>query len=132
MRQDKVAAAGWFNFAAQYEHPAAMTNLGQCYEAGQGVKPNAETAAKLFAAAAKQNDAVGCLCLGRCFLEGRGVPKNPVYAYVNVTRSVDLGFKGAEKQQGEIKALLTSKQIKEAESLLKGIRDATASAAKSP
>jgi TPR repeat protein len=128
LRQDKVAAAGWFNFAAEYEHPAAMTNLGECYETGQGVKPNPETAAKLFAGAAKQNDPIGCLHLGRCFIEGRGVAKNPVFAYVNLTRAFELGIKGAQKQRDETKALLNAKQLKEAEALLKQIQDASAKA----
>lgn len=121
LRQDKVAAAGWFNFAAEYEHPAALANLGQCYEAGQGVKPNQETAAKLFAGAAKKNDAVGCLYLARCFLDGRGVARNPVFAFVNFSRAADLGLKGSEKQRDDVKTQLSPAQLKEAERLLKEI-----------
>lgn len=118
LRQDKVAAAGWFNFAADYDHPAALANLGQCYEHGQGVKPNMETAAKLYAAAAKRNDAVGCLYLAQCFADGRGVPKNPVFAWVNFSRAVNLGLSAAEKLRDEARQKLNPAQLKEAEALL--------------
>jgi len=125
MRQDKVAAAGWFNFAADFEHPAALANLGQCYENGQGVKTNPDTAAKLYAAAAKKNDPAGCFYLARCFLDGRGTAKNLVFAYVNFTRAATLGLSAAAKQRDEVKARLTAKELTEAEKLLKNVSAGT-------
>ncbi len=124
LNQDKIAAAGWFNFAAQYDHPAGLSNYGQCYEVGQGVKPNMKIAAQYYAESAKRNDPSGCLYLARCYLDGRGVEKNVVFAYVNFTRAVNLGLKEAEKLRDETKAKLKPAELKEAETLLKQITTA--------
>jgi TPR repeat protein len=119
LNQDKIAAAGWFNFAAQYDHPAGLSNFGQCYEVGQGVKPNMQIAAKYYAAAAKLNDSAGCLYLARCYADGRGLEKNPLYAYVNFSRAVALGIPTVAAQRDEQKSKLKPTELKEAEEMLK-------------
>ena len=121
LKQDKIAAAGWFNFAAQYDHPAALSNLGQCYEAGQGFKPNLKTAARIYADAAKLNDPFGCLNLARCLKDGLGVEKHLGNAYVNFARAALLGIKAAEPLRDEVKAKLSPAELKEAEALLQKI-----------
>ncbi len=121
LNQDKIAAAGWFNFAAQYDHPAGISNYGQCYEVGQGVKPDIKIAVQYYAQAAKLNDPSGCLYLARCYMDGRGTDKNLSFAYINFARAVNLGLKEAETLRDEAKAKLTPAELKAAESTLKQI-----------
>ena len=104
---DKVAAAGWFRFAAEYDLPAALANIGQCYETGQGVKPDLETAVRYFRAAAAKDDTVGLLYLGRCYKDGRGMPADKAMAWACFARAADLGLTAAEKLRDESAAGLT-------------------------
>ncbi|MBP7951682.1 MAG: sel1 repeat family protein [Verrucomicrobiales bacterium] len=120
LRQDKVAAAGWFRYAAEYGHPAALSNLGQCYEFGQGVKPDIATAVKYYQEAASKGDGAGHLNLGRCHDAGRGLPASPVLAYAHFFRSYELGTEAAAKLRDDAKARLTPQQLQEAEKTLTG------------
>ena len=119
-RADGVAAIGWLTLATQHGLPAALINLGNCYEVGNGVLIDLNRAGEYYGAAAKAGSPVAQMIIGRLFEEGKGTAKNPAFAYVNYTRAADGGIQEAAKKRDEIKATLTPAQLKEAETILAG------------
>jgi TPR repeat protein len=57
--KDAVAAVKWFRQAAEQNHPAAQSNLGVCYERGDGVAKYEVEAYKWDLLAAAQGDGKG-------------------------------------------------------------------------
>jgi uncharacterized protein len=118
IRQDSVAAVGWFTLASQHGLPAAMVNLGNCYERGNGLIINYNKAGEYYAMAAKANHPIGQFLLAQMFEEGRGTQVNLAYAYVNYLRAAAGGTKEAETKRDAVRKRLTPKQVREAEKLL--------------
>jgi len=119
MAQDNVAAIGWFSMAAQHDLAAALVNLGNCYETGNGCVPDMDRAGQNYSAAAKQGHPLGQYLLAALFERGAGTEKpNPVFAYVNYTRSAAGGYKEAEAKRDALKTVLTKEQLAEAEKVL--------------
>lgn len=119
IRQDNVAAIGWFTLAAQYDLPAAHVNLGNCYEIGNGVRPDYDKAGSHYAAAARQGYAPGQLLLAQLFESGRGTKVNLVNAYVLFSRAAAGGLTAAAERRDAVKGKLTPEQLEEASNLLK-------------
>ena len=119
VRQDNVAAIGWFTLGAQHGLPAALVNLGNCYENGNGVRQDFDQAGRHYSAAAKQNFGPAEFLLGEMIEQGKGTEVNLAHAYVLYTRAGAQKNEEAAKRAGAIKAKLTPAQLEEAAKLLK-------------
>lgn len=73
---NKQEAFKWFRFAAEQGHARAQYQLGECYETGYGVLPNAARSAKWHLASAQQGFPQAQEKIGRCFRDGIGVPQD--------------------------------------------------------
>ena len=119
VRQDSVAAIGWFTLGAQHGLPAALVNLGNCYEVGNGVRQDYDQAGRHYAAAAKQNFGPAQFLLGEMIEQGKGTPTNLAHAYVLYTRAGVQKNAEAAKRAEALKAKLTPAQLEEAAKLLR-------------
>ena len=119
VRQDNVAAIGWFTLGAQHGQPAALVNLGNCYEVGNGVRQDFDLAGRNYAAAAKQNFGPAQFLLGEMIEKGKGTEVNLAHAYVLYTRAGAQKNAEAAKRAEAIKAKLTPAQLDEVAKLLR-------------
>ncbi len=119
VRQDNVAAIGWFTLGAQHGQPAALVNLGNCYENGNGVRQDFDQAGRNYSAAARQNFAPAEFLLGEMIEKGKGTEVNLAHAYVLYTRAAAQKNEEAAKRAEAIKAKLTPAQLEAAAKLLK-------------
>ena len=119
IREDNVAAVGWFTLAAQNGLPAGLVNLGNCYETGHGVRQDFDQAGRNYSAAARQNFAPAEFLLGEMIEKGRGTPANLAHAYVLYTRAGAQKNTEAAKRAEALKAQLTPAQLDEAAKLLR-------------
>lgn len=118
IRQDNVAAVGWFALACQHGLPAAYVNLGNCYEVGNGVLQDYDKAGSHYAAAAKQGFAPAEFLLAQLLETGRGTTPNLVNAYILYSRAASANFAGAADRRDALKAKLSPEQLQEAEKRL--------------
>ena len=119
VRQDNVAAIGWFTLAGQHGLPAALVNLGNCYEVGNGVRQDLDQAGRNYSAAARLNFGPAEFLLGQLFEQGKGTEVNLTHAYVLYTRASAQKNAEAAKRAEAIKARLTPAQLEEAAKLLR-------------
>ena len=119
VRQDNVAAIGWFTLGAQHGLPAALVNLGNCYEVGNGVRQDYDQAGRNYSAAARQNFGPAEFLLGEMLEQGKGAPVNLAHAYVLYTRAGAQKDAEAAKRAEALKAKLTPAQLEEAAKLLR-------------
>ena len=119
VRQDNVAAIGWFTLGAQHGLPAALVNLGNCYETGNGVRQDFDQAGRNYSAAARQNFGPAEFLLGEMIEQGKGAPVNLAHAYVLYTRAGAQKNAEAAKRAETLKAKLTPAQLEEAAKLLR-------------
>ena len=80
VKPDKVAAAAWWDKAAEQEHAGAQVRLGVCYACGEGVGPNRELAVTLYRKAADAGHPAAQSLLGGCYANGRGLEQNDAMA----------------------------------------------------
>jgi TPR repeat protein len=73
---DVVAAAVWFEKAANAGNVEAMTELGLCYELGCGVEQSDERALDWYTKAANLGHPTAKFSVGEIFEEARGVPQS--------------------------------------------------------
>jgi Sel1 repeat len=73
---DVVAAAKWFEKAAEAGHVESMTELGLCYELGCGVEQSDEQSLDWYTKAANLGHATAKFSVGEAFEEARGVPQS--------------------------------------------------------
>ena len=104
VREDNVAAIGWFTLGAQHGLPAALVNLGNCYEVGNGVRQDLDQAGRNYSAAARQNFGPAEFLLGQMIEQGKGAPVNLAHAYVLYTRAGAQKNEEAAKRADAIKA----------------------------
>ena len=78
--QNLAEALTWLRRAAEQNHAQAESNLGVCYDRGQGVAKDGVEAVKWLRKAAAQNDADAQNVLGTCYYNGEGVAKAQVEA----------------------------------------------------
>jgi len=77
VKQDyEIAITLYRQLIEEEELPAAQSNLGLCYFAGQGVEQNFSEAARWFTLAAEQGHPNAEFFLGECYLFGLGVPQD--------------------------------------------------------
>jgi len=77
---DVVAAAEWFERAAQQGNIESMVELGLCYELGCGVEQSDEQALDWYTKAAHLGHATAKFSMGEIFEEARGVPQSDAEA----------------------------------------------------
>jgi len=111
---------GWFTLATQYGLPAALVNLGNCYEVGKGVLQDFDKAGVYYAAGAKKRFGPAQFLLAQLFEQGKGTKQNLLYAYVNYSAAAANGVDSATKKRDELKAKLSPEQLQEATKLLAG------------
>ena len=80
LKKDDEAAAQLFRRAADKGYPQAQTNLGVCYDNGEGVPQDHAMAAHLYRKAADQGIAAAQCMLGLCYAKGEGVPQDLIAA----------------------------------------------------
>jgi hypothetical protein len=100
--------------------PAAMVNLGNCYETGNGVPKNFNRAANYYASAARLQFAPAHYLLAGLYAEGRGVDKDSMMAFVHYTVAGKGGVAEGAKRADELKKQLKADQLKQAEDILSG------------
>jgi hypothetical protein len=61
LRRSLVEATNWLAPASKQGRPAAMVDLGWCYDTGRGVKKDPHKALLLYLRAARLKDSAGCL-----------------------------------------------------------------------
>ena len=119
VRQDNVAAIGWFTVGAQHGQPVALVNLGNCYETGNGVRQDLDQAGRHYSAAAKKNFGPAQFLLGEMIEKGKGTAVNLAHAYVLYTQAAAQKNGEAAKRAEAIKPKLTPAQLAEADKLLR-------------
>jgi TPR repeat protein len=80
----------------------AQNNLGNLYDAGNGVPQDYAKAVGWYRRAADQGDVGGELNLGQMYLEGHGVPQDYARAMSLIRKAADQGNSEAEVQLGRM------------------------------
>ena len=88
---DVVAAAQWFEKAAEEGHIEAMAELGLCYELGCGVEQADETALDWYTKAANLGHVTAKFSVGEAFEEARGVHQSDEEACLWYYRAAVMG-----------------------------------------
>ena len=94
---DVVAAAVWFEKAAEAGHVEAMAELGLCYELGCGVEQSDEQALDWYTKAAEQGHVTAKFSVGEAFEEARGVPQSDEEACPWYYRAAVVGDEDSKK-----------------------------------
>ena len=89
--KDYTQAVEWYTKAANQGYASAQSNLGVCYEKGQGVTQSYEKAVEWYTKAAEQGSATAQYNLGLCYEFGAGVPQSFVKAAEWYTKSLKNG-----------------------------------------
>jgi TPR repeat protein len=79
-RLDLAKAVKYYRAAADADDAAAQNNLGEFYETGRGVSPNAAQAFSWYARAAEAGFPAAQLNLARLYAAGTGVARSPDHA----------------------------------------------------
>lgn len=88
---DVVAAAEWFERAAELGNIESMVELGLCYELGCGVEQSDEQALDWYTKAANLGHATAKFSVGEIFEEARGVPQSDEEACIWYYRAALVG-----------------------------------------
>jgi TPR repeat protein len=75
MEADKTQAARLFCQAAEQGHASARSQLGWCYEHGQGTGQDASAAVEQYRMAVAGGCAAAIASLGLCYEKGKGMPR---------------------------------------------------------
>mmetsp|Transcript_2053 Transcript_2053/g.4737 ORF Transcript_2053/g.4737 Transcript_2053/m.4737 type:complete len:335 (-) Transcript_2053:175-1179(-) len=94
---DVVAAASWFEMAAEAGHVDSMTELGLCYELGCGVEQSDEKSLDWYTKAANLGHATAKFSVGEAFEEARGVPQSDQEAVLWYHRAALAGDDDSKK-----------------------------------
>lgn len=94
---DVVAAAEWFQKAAEESHVEAMAELALCYELGCGLEQNDEVALDWYTKAANLGDISSKYSVGEAFEEARGVPQSDAEACLWYYRAALAGDEDSKK-----------------------------------
>ena len=96
----------------------AQVALAGLYLDGNGVTPDAATAARWYVHAAEQGEPVAQLNLGDFYARGIGVRRDLAAAYFWLSLSAEQGRRWALLRRREIARFMTAEQISEAEARL--------------
>ena len=94
---DVVAAAEWFQEAAEQGHVEAMAELALCYELGCGLEQNDEMALDWYTKAANLGHITSKYSVGEAFEEARGVPQSDEEACLWYYRAALAGDEDSKK-----------------------------------
>ena len=117
MPQNHQEAIKWFQKAADQGYADAQSNLGACYDNGNGVAQDYQEAVKWYRRAADQGIAIAQFNLGLCYATGKGVPQDYVQAHKWANLSAASGKPGATELRSDLGELMTREQIAEAQRL---------------
>ena len=108
-------ALQWYRKAAEGGHRDAQYSLAVMYATGRGTERQKEESVKWFRAAAEQGLAEAQFNLGQRYQFGQGVPTNLVEAYKWFAIAGKQGIADAKQTMTQLRPLLSSQQIREAE-----------------
>jgi uncharacterized protein len=113
---DKQEALKWFKRAAEGDDPDAEVELGDHYQAGDGVEQNYALAAEWYRKAAEHVPNLGGAGQGRnnlglLYMDGLGVPKDYVQAYMWFSLA------GTEADLADVQVEMTPGQILRAQQM---------------
>lgn len=93
--QDYVAAAQWFQQAANAGYVAAQTSIAWMCELGMGVERNDQLAVEWYTRAAQQNHPVAIFNLAVMIADGRGMPQSDTQAVEYLVQAANAGVPDA-------------------------------------
>jgi Sel1 repeat len=102
---DVVAAAVYFEKAAEAGHVDAMAELALCYELGCGVTANDETALDWYIKAATAGHVTAKYAVGEAFEEARGVPQSDAEACLWYYKAAIEGDEDSRKALRRLEAI---------------------------
>ena len=127
----------WYQLAAEQGDASAQANLGVMYVNGEGVPEDDREAVRWFRLAAEQGDASAQFNLGVAYYNGEGVPQD----YVQAHKWFNIAASSAEADdrretfvgsRNSVAALMTPRQIAEAQRLAREWRPGPSAAEPSP
>ena len=107
----------WYKLAAAQGRAEAQFNLGLMFSNGQGVAQDYVEAVRWYKLAAAQGDADAQFNLGTMFDNGQGVAQDFTRAHMWYNLAAVSGDKNAVKNRDLTAALMTPKQIAQAQQL---------------
>jgi len=113
--RDETNALQWYLKAAEHGHADAQYSLALMYATGRGTDRQKEESVRWFRAAADQGLAEAQFNLAQRYQYGQGVASNLVEAYKWFGIAGRGGIPDAKKMVADLKPLLTSDQISQAE-----------------
>lgn len=99
--QNDKSAVDWLQKAAAQEYPAALFQLGHCYENGIGVKKDKSKAFLWYSRAASRNVPDGFVSLAHCYKQGIGTEISTEKAISYYEKAAQLGSGDAFKELGD-------------------------------
>lgn len=93
--QSESTQRGVFNYlltSAELGYPPAQTQVGLCYQTGEGVEKNREESVKWISKAAENKDPLGLALLGYMYDDGVGVKQDLKKAVDLINESAELGL----------------------------------------
>ena len=127
----------WYRLAAEQGYATAQFNLGVKYASGEGVPEDDREAVRWYRLAAEQGKAIAQATLGFAYYNGEGVPQD----YVQAHKWLNIAASSAEADdrretfvgsRNSIAALMTPRQIAEAQRLAREWRPGPSAAEPSP
>jgi TPR repeat protein len=116
-----VEAVKRYRKAADQNYSPAQSNLGWCYDNGQGVAKDYAEAVKWYRKAAEQGHPEAQFNLGCCYANGQAVVKDKVeaYAWFSMAARADADAAGSRNL---LRKELTPKQFTDAQKRIKELR----------
>ncbi|WP_082591310.1 DUF3857 domain-containing protein [Duganella sp. Root198D2] len=112
---DRALALKFYAIGARQEYGAAINNLGEMYELGQGVQQSYPKAIELYKRAALAENRTAFLSFSSLFANGLGVKKDLRIAYTYLALAEKYGLWERRKEHKELAAQLPAAVRKEAE-----------------
>ena len=134
--EDNREAMRWYQLAAEQGVASAQFALGVMYDNGEGVPEDNREAVRWYQLAAEQGDASAQFALGVMYTIGEGVPED----YVQAHKWFNIAASSAEADDREksaasrnlVAALMTQRQLAEAQRLAREWRPGPSAAEPSP
>jgi TPR repeat protein len=119
--KDIGEAVKWYRKAAEQNYTPAQSNLGWCYDNGQGVAKDYVEAVKWYRQAAEQGHPEAQFNLGCCYANGQAVVKDKVeaYAWFSMAAKADSDAAGS---RALLRKELTPQQFIDAQKRMKELR----------
>lgn len=118
--RDPTNAARFYQSAAEKGNVTGEYDLAYLYEQGMGVEKDETNASKWYELAASGGDPYAQYDIGQRYMLGLGVVTNRVQAYKWLTLAAAQGQADSTKLLGKLKSQMSSDEIVQADSLVKG------------